>query len=63
MTGTYAETARIRRIVALQAMQARRDSEVLPTVTLCAAKTSRFPPIERVLAALSCQDPLRLMAA
>lgn len=63
MTGSFTEIARRRRIIALQGMQARRDGVAPKTVTLCTAKTTRFPPIERVLTALTNQDPLRLMAA
>ncbi|TDT73985.1 hypothetical protein BDE40_2764 [Litoreibacter halocynthiae] len=63
MTGSFAEKARTRRIVALQAMQANRAGVSPKAVNLCTAKASRFPPVDRVLAALSSQEPLRLMAA
>jgi hypothetical protein len=63
MTGSFAEKARTRRIVALQAMHAQRAGVAPKAVNLYAVKTSRFPPIDKVLAALTTQDPLRLMAA
>jgi hypothetical protein len=63
MTGSFAEKARTRRIVALQALQALRAGVAPKTVNLCTNKTSRFPPVDRVLASLTTQDPLRLMAA
>ncbi|SFR33010.1 hypothetical protein [Litoreibacter janthinus] len=63
MTGSFAEKARTRRIVALQAMHASRAGVAPKAVTLCAAKPCRFPPVDKVLAALTAQDPLRLMAA
>ncbi len=63
MTGSFAEIARTRRIEALQAMHAQRAGVAPTTANLHAVKTSRFPPIDKVLAALTVQDPLRLMAA
>ena len=65
MTGSFAEKARTRRIVALQAMQANRAGVVPKAVNLCTAKTktSRFPPVDKVLAALTSRDSLWLMAA
>lgn len=63
MTGPFAEKARTRRIAALQAMQLNRAGVARKAVTLCSAKHGRFPPVEKVLAALTTQDPLRLMAA
>ncbi|MEP3347357.1 MAG: hypothetical protein ABJN34_07450 [Litoreibacter sp.] len=63
MTGSFAEKARTRRIEALQAMHTQRAGVTPKAATLCSAKDMRFPPIEKVLAALSIQDPLRLMAA
>ncbi|EPX77204.1 hypothetical protein [Litoreibacter arenae] len=63
MTGSLAEKARARRIVALQAMLASRNSVTPKTVPLCKPKACRFPPVEKVLAALASQDSLRLMAA
>lgn len=63
MTGRFAEKARTRRIVALQAMQAKRAGVTPKAVNLCTAKASRFPPIEKVLAALATKDPSRLAAA
>jgi len=62
MTGSFAETARTRRIEALQAVHARRAGVASRAATLSAAQPSRFPPIDKVLAALTVQDPLRLMA-
>ena len=63
MTGSYAEKARTRRIAALQAMQVSRAGVAPKAVSLRTAKTSRFPPVDRVLAALASQEPLRHMAA
>jgi hypothetical protein len=67
MTGSFAEKARTRRIVALQAMQANRAGVAPKAVNLCTAKiktkTSRFPPVDKVLAALTSRDSLWLMAA
>lgn len=63
MTGSFAETARTRRIEALQAMRAQRAGVTSPAATLCAAKPTRFPPIEKVLATLTIQDSHRLAAA
>ena len=63
MTGSFAETARTRRIEALQAMHAKRAGVTSHAAPLCAAKPSRFPPVDKVLLALTAQDPLRLMAA
>ena len=65
MTGSFAEKARTRRIVALQTMQAYRTGTAPKAVNLCTAKTktSRFPPVDKVLAALTYQNSLRLMAA
>ncbi len=63
MTGIFAEKARTRRILALQGMQARRAGVAPKAVNLYPAKTPRFPPIDKVLAALSTQGTLRLMAA
>ena len=63
MTGSFAEKARTRRIVALQAMLVNRAGVAPKAVSLYTAKTSRFPPVDRVLAALTSQEPLRHMAA
>lgn len=59
MTGTFAEIARNRRIEALQAMYGEDfDLMVKP-----APKALRFQPVDKILDALSSQEPLRVAAA